>query len=81
VTAVATVPVERSSYVAEAFDRIVNALLEGRIVPFVGAGISVDAMVPEYPPFRPSIGTGAYLTPHAREHIKNSFREELCLAS
>lgn len=40
------------------FKKILKALMEGGVVPFVGAGISIDATVR---PFEPRIGRGQYL--------------------
>lgn len=56
-----TASVDTLRHVARVFQRIVDALLEGRVLPFVGAGISIDARVPGYPPFQPDIEKGAYL--------------------
>ena len=67
---------------------LLEALMRGSVVPFVGAGISRSARVSSVPAFEPNIESSGYLwrrlrarLARAREAIKSTFQEELCRAS
>lgn len=48
-------PMQPPDGMVRAFERLVGHVLDGRVIPFVGAGISLQARVPGDPDFKPQV--------------------------